>query len=414
MVLPTGAAAERRIVLYTATAHTLIHVLEWTYSALLVDIGHQYGAGFFVLGALSNVFSYAFGFAALPSGLLTDRLGSQRVLYLCLGGAGLAAVLVGLSPNIWVLAIALAVLGLTIGLYHPAGISLIAQGVRQRGMALGLHGVAGNLGIAATPLLAGALADAFSWRAAYFFLAGLSVVLGLILRAVRIADEGPPPAATVEPAVAPNPSGSQPPAAIMLAPLILVYAAFVLNGFVYSAARTFLPTHIRLKGYEDLAAAMTTVALLTGALGQYVGGSLTQRYRLERLAPIMPVLVVPALVLMGTTHQAMVVVASAAFVMFSFGGQPVFTSLIAEYTPGHLLGRSYGISFFASFGLASFGSTYAGFFADRWDTAAVFLALIPFAVLTIVVGLALLALARRQPQRPAEARIREPPPFRSD
>jgi len=117
---------------------------------------------------------------------------------------------------------------------------------------------------------------------------------------------------------------------------------------------------------------------------------------------------------MGTTHQAMVVVASAAFVMFSFGGQPVFTSLIAEYTPGHLLGRSYGISFFASFGLASFGSTYAGFFADRWDTAAVFLALIPFAVLTIVVGLALLALARGQPQRPAEARIREPPPFRSD
>ena len=183
----------------------------------------------------------------------------------------------------------------------------------------------------------------------------------------------------------------------------------MLNGFVYSAARTFLPTHIRLKGYEDLGAAMTTVALLTGALGQYVGGSLTQRYRLERLAPIMPVLVVPALVLMGTTHQALLVVAAAAFVMFSFGGQPVFTSLIADYTPARLLGRSYGISFFASFGLASFGSTYAGFFADRWDTSAVFLALIPVAILTVAVGLALLALAQRRPVTRAEMRIREPP-----
>jgi MFS family permease len=397
-------AAERRIVLYTASTHSLIHILEWTYAVLLVDIGDQYGAGFFLLGALSNVFSWAFGFAALPSGLLTDRLGTQRVLYLCLGSASLAAVLVGLSPNVWVLAVALAALGLAIGLYHPAGISLIAQGVRQRGMALGLHGVAGNLGIAATPLLAVTLADAFSWRAAYFFLAGLTLVLALALRPVRLTD-GQRPAA---PQPAPTGQGSEPPATLLLWPLILVYAAFVLNGFVYSAARTFLPTHIRLKGYEDWGAAMTTVALLAGALGQYVGGSLTQRYRLERLAPIMPLLVVPALVLMGTTHEALLVVAAAGFVMFSFGGQPVFTSLIADYTPARLLGRSYGISFFASFGLASFGSTYAGFFADRWDTAAVFLALIPVAILTVVVGLALLALAQRRPER-AATRVREPP-----
>jgi MFS family permease len=403
-------AAERRIILYTASTHSLIHILEWTYSALLVDIGYQYGAGFFLLGALSNVFSYAFGFAALPSGLLTDRLGSQRVLYLCLGGASLAAVLVGLSPNVWVLAIALAALGLAIGLYHPAGVSLIAQGVRQRGMALGLHGVAGNLGIAATPLLAVTVADASSWRAAYFLLAGLSLVLGLVLRAVRMGDEERPTApAPVAAAPASEPTGTR---TLLLWPLILVYAVFVLNGFVYSAARTFLPTHIRLKGYEDLGAAMTTVALLTGALGQYVGGSLTQRYALERLAPIMPILVVPALVLMGTAHEALLVVAAAAFVMFSFGGQPVFNSLIADYTPTRLLGRSYGVSFFASFGLASFGSTYAGFFADRWDTAAVFLALIPVAIMTAVVGLALSALAQRQPITRAEAGTREPPaPF---
>jgi len=405
MASPAGVgAAERRIVVYTAATHSLIHILEWTYSALLVDIGDQYGAGFFLLGALSNVFSYAFGFAALPSGLLSDRLGSQRVLYLCLGGASLAAVLVGLSPNVWVLAVALAALGLAIGLYHPAGISLIAQGVRQRGMALGLHGVAGNLGIAATPLLAVTFADAFSWRAAYFFLAGLALLLGLVLRVVRVADEERP--------AVPQPAPTAPgrgPTTLLLAPLILVYAAFVLNGFVYSAARTFLPTHIRLKGFEDLGAAMTTVALLAGALGQYVGGSLTQRYRLERLAPIMPVLVVPALVLMGTTHEALLVVAAAGFVMFSFGGQPVFTSLIADYTPSRLLGRSYGISFFAAFGLASFGSTYAGFFADRWDTAAVFLALIPVAILTVIVGLALLALAQRRPVVPRETAVREPP-----
>jgi MFS family permease len=406
MATPAGVAAtERRIVLYTASTHSMVHVLEWTYSALLVDIGHEYGAGFFLLGALSNVFSYAFGFAALPSGLLTDRIGTQRVLYLCLGGGSLAAVLVGLSPNVWVLAVALAALGLAIGLYHPAGISLIAQGVRQRGMALGLHGVAGNLGIAFTPLLAVTLSDAFNWRAAYFFFAGVTLVLGLVLRAVRIADDDRPATAPESATV----SGTEFSGKILLWPLILVYAAFVLNGFVYSAARTFLPTHIRLKGFEDLGAAMTTVALLAGALGQYIGGSLTQRYPLERLAPIMPVMVIPALFLMGTTQQALLVVAAAGFVMFSFGGQPVFTSLIADYTPARLLGRSYGVSFFASFGLASFGSTYAGFFADRWDTSAVFLALIPIAILTVMVGLALFMLARRGLGGSVAAGTRGPP-----
>jgi MFS family permease len=406
MATPAGVAAtERRIVLYTASTHSMVHILEWTYSALLVDIGNEYGAGFFLLGALSNVFSYAFGFAALPSGLLTDRIGTQRVLYLCLGGGSLAAVLVGLSPNVWVLAVALAALGLAIGLYHPAGISLIAQGVRQRGMALGLHGVAGNLGIAFTPLLAVTLSDAFNWRAAYFFFAGVTLILGLVLRAIRIADDDRPATAPESATV----SGTEFSAKILLWPLILVYAAFVLNGFLYSAARTFLPTHIRLKGFEDLGAAMTTVALLAGALGQYIGGSLTQRYPLERLAPIMPVMVIPALFLMGTTQQALLVVAAAGFVMFSFGGQPVFTSLIADYTPARLLGRSYGVSFFASFGLASFGSTYAGFFADRWDTSAVFLALIPIAILTVMVGLALLMLARRGLGGSVAAGTRGPP-----
>jgi hypothetical protein len=41
-------------------------------------------------------------------------------------GAGVMAVLVGLSPNEWFLAAALLGLGLTVGLYHPAGLSIMS------------------------------------------------------------------------------------------------------------------------------------------------------------------------------------------------------------------------------------------------------------------------------------------------
>jgi len=396
--------AERRIIAYTSAAHSLIHILEWTYAALLIKISLEFDIGFFLLGALGNVFAYAFGFGALPSGFLTDRLGSRRVLYVCMLGSGLSAVLVGISQTTLMLGIALALMGLTMGLYHPAGIALIAQKVRQRGMALGLHGVSGNLGIAFTPLLAGGLAFAFDWRAAYFFLAAMMVVLGVLLRYVSLSGETQRTEAEPMPAQPSQRSGSP------LVPLILIYSVFVLNGFVYSASRTFLPIHISSDGSEAMGDLLTTLALLMGAVGQYMGGFLSQRFPLERLAPLIAIMVVPCLIAMGTTSGLLLVVAAGGFVLFSFGGQPIFTGLIADYTPGRLLGRSYGLTFFAAFGLASVGSTYAGFFASRWDTtSAVFTALTPFAVLAFLLGVGLWLISRRRPG-PQETAQRQPSP----
>jgi len=395
---------ERRIIAYTSAAHSLIHILEWTYAALLIKISLEFDLGFFLLGALGNVAAFTFGFGALPSGFLTDRLGSRRVLYVCMLGSGLSAVLVGISQTSLMLGIALGLMGLTMGLYHPAGIALIAQRVRQRGMALGLHGVSGNLGIAITPLLAGGLAFAFDWRAAYFFLAALAVALGLLLRYVSLGGETQRAEAEPMPAQPSQRSGSP------LVPLILIYSVFVLNGFVYSASRTFLPTHISSEGSEAIGDVLATLALLMGAVGQYIGGSLSQRFPLERLAPLMAIMIVPCLIVMGVTSGALLVVAAGGFVMFSFGSQPIYTGLIADYTPGRLLGRSYGISFFAAFGLASVGSTYAGFFAARWDsTSAVFTALTPFAVVAFLMGVGLWVIWRRRP-RPKEEALRQPSP----
>ena len=44
--------------------------------------------------------------------------------------------------------------------------------------------------------------------------------------------------------------------------------------------------------------------------------------------------------------------------------QPVFTGLIADYSPAGAVGRSYGVSFFAGFGLGSLGGVIAGAMVD--------------------------------------------------
>ena len=364
-------AAERRLISYIAAAHGLVHVMELVYPALLSRIEEDFGMRSIISGAIATVFGWAFGSSAIPAGFLTDRLGSRQVrVYAFFGGAVMAA-LAGLAPNEWFLAAALAGLGLTIGLYHPAGLSATAQGVRQRGMALGLHGVAGNVGQALAPAVAVGLAIAIDWRAAFFFVAALSAALGIVLALTRLPVHGENEVKTAPP----PPEPGAPRGASFLVPLLVVYAGFVLSGMVYRGAITFLPKHLEELVNDDFGAAFVTVALLMGAVGQLAGGYLSHRVRLERLAPVIALATVPALALTALLSGAALVVLASVFVFLYFANQPVFTGLIADYAPEGAVGRSYGISFFAGFGLGSLGGVIAGAFVDRWDTEAAFLAL---------------------------------------
>ena len=390
-------SAQGRLILYTALAHGLVHTVELTYAALLLRIGDEFGQGEFVLGVVANAFAFTFGASALPAGLLVDRLGSRRVITFTFLAASASAFLVGISPSTAVLGVFLGLLGLSIGLYHPAGLSLIAQGAAQRGLALGYHGVAGNLGIALAPALATGLAAAIDWRAAYFFLAALCLGLVALLQAIHLPEGGRPAPAEGRAPAPPTSAGAS------LLPLVLVYGVFVLNGFIYRGSLTFLPAHIEEKVHISLwgidesavAGSLTTVALLAGAAGQYFGGNLAQRHALERVAPPLALALVPALLLMGVSGGLALVAASAAFVFFNFSGQPVYTSLIAEYSPRGAVGRSYGISFFAAFGLGSSAASVAGFFAEQWGTSSVFPVLAGFALLSLSLAVAIWRLAQR-------------------
>lgn len=397
------------LVTYISVVHGLIHTIEFSYAALLSRIDDEFGAGLFVLGIVANGFAFAFGFSALPSGLLVDRLGTRRVLLIAFTLAAGAALLVATSTNPVLLGLFLGLLGLSIGLYHPAGISFIAQATSRRGLALGWHGVAGNLGIAVAPVLAIGVAEAAGWRWAYVLLAALALVVALSLRVVRLE---PDAAADPEPARdSVTPDAALPPRsrARALLPLLLVYGIFVMNGFVYRGSLTFLPLHIEEQlsiswfGLDEawLASSLTTLALLAGAFGQLFGGVLSERHRLERLAVPLTFSMVPFLLLMGLTSGLPLVLFAALFVFADFSSQPIYTGLIADYTPEGALGRSYGISFFSAFGIGSLAATLAGFFADRWGTDSVFLALSGFMLITLTFALAIWQLGEREARPPA-------------
>lgn len=386
---------ERRLIGHVAAAHALTHIIELTYAVLLTRIQDDFGTRDVVMGAIATIFGWAFGSTAIPAGFLTDRLGSRRVLVYAFAGSTVMAVLVGLAPNAWFLAAALAGLGLSIGLYHPAGLSAMAQGVRQRGMALGLHGVAGNLGQALAPAIAVGLAIAVDWRLGFFCMAGLSALLAVFLSRAHLPVHGESEVLSAE-EIAEPPAEHAPGARNLLTPLLLTYAAFVLSGIVYRGAITYLPKHLEEGVSDDFGAAFVTVALVMGAVGQLLGGTISQRVRLERMAPVIGLATIPALVLTATLSGPLLVLVASAFVFFYFANQPVFTGLIADYTPPGAVGRSYGVSFFAGFGLGSTGGVIAGALVDTWDTGAAFLGLTAFMALVVGLSFALWMMAERR------------------
>ncbi|MFN8638471.1 MAG: MFS transporter [Dehalococcoidia bacterium] len=357
-----------------------------------------------------------FGMAALPAGYLSDRFGPRAVIGGAMGAAAVCALLVALAPTLPVLTVALAVLGAAIGLYHPPGTAMVSTVFERRGRAFAIHGIAGNLGVSAAPLIATAIALAINWRAAYVVLALLATSVALLVRLVapdRLEAQRRAHAATEAAVLQARAHAegsarrrSTPPAhrSWTAPPLLLVYAASIGTGFVYRGALTFLPTHLEqhlglaLFGWtpQAVAGAMSSLVLFAAVFGQIAGGMMSDRMPLERAAVPIVVLLVPALALVSVSSGAVLLLAAAAFGLVNFAQQPVFNGLVADYAPSNAAGRAFGVSFFLSFGVGSSAAWFAGLVAERWGTSGTFAMLAGIGLLLSMVIFAVVTSAERR------------------
>src|SRR5438132_1628072 len=176
------ARRERAIVWVTSVGHFLCHLAEVMFPCLLLAVCAEFSLardeGTFV-ALLGYVL---FGAGALPVGLWADRWGTRNLFcgyFFLVAGS---AVAVALAPSTLGLFLALTALGLAASIYHPAGLSMISLGVARRSRAMGMNGVAGNLGIASAPLVAWlAMAGLGDWRWAYVILAVLALSGGTMM-----------------------------------------------------------------------------------------------------------------------------------------------------------------------------------------------------------------------------------------
>jgi len=404
-----------RLVLLMSCCHGLVHVYELSFASVEQLVADDFGVDTAVTGWLGFSMRLPFGLFALAAGWLADRFGAKRLLLVYLFGSSAAALLAWLSPSLAVLFAVMFTLGTFAGIYHPAGVSLIAHQTQpeNRPMALGYHGIFGSMGIAAGPFLASlVLATGASWRQYYLVLTvpGVLLAVWLMLRLPQEHDD----TTTANPH-APADRGEDP--ARWDCYFILI-ASNVLAGFIYSAVLTFLPRYLADSGLNLEAALerfvhavgsgggefhpvstgnfLTGLVLLLGILGQYTAGRTARPSTLEPMMALTFFAVAPCLFWMGFATGIARVWAAALFAPLFFMHQPLFNSLVAKYVPRRRRSLSYGLSFTVGFGIGGTGSAFAGKVESTLGDYGAVVNYGTLAGLALVVGLLCLVLWRRQ------------------
>jgi len=389
---------ERKGITYAAACHALVHILEMAYGVVLIAIAADIGITLLVLGVLANVFGLAYGITALPIGVIADRMSATRLLGLSAIGIGVAAVLVSLAQGTIALGIGLSVLGVALGVFHPVANAFISRISTRVGLGFAYMGIGGNLGVAVGPIIVGAIASGSNWRIAYAVMAIPAIALGVLFMRFRDDRAAAPDRAPAHLAAAPTTLRQ------FLAPLVVVVLLGIFTGLIYRAVVTFLPTHLSTNVHMGgnginkvlLAGSFTTIALLFGVVGQFLGGYLCDRWSREGIVLLSTAITVPALVAVWAAGGTLLLGAAAVFAFFHFMSQPVFNALIADYTPVLWRGRMFGIYFFCSLAVGSFSATGLGYLAETRGIEMVFMACAAFAVAATLISVPLVVWSRRR------------------
>jgi len=356
---------EKRILGTTSAAHFLTHLYELTFPALALTMHDDLGWSLGDVLRLSFLMYLLFGLGALPFGLLADRWRAKGVLVIAMLGSGVGCLLVSRAQSEAGIIGALAIVGVCISGYHPAGMSLLSRFDGRRGRALGLNGVFGNLGSAMAPLVAGVLGFEFGWRTAYVFLGALGLVAGLVTLCIPLADGARTTQETASQPEARGRTGNLIGAfavlcvAMMIAGLAYRGVALVLPA-TFEAQTTFLRDILqriqvdRLEGISNLAATLIASGVYAvGMIGQVVGGHIADRHDLRKAYLIFHAASFPFVLAMGFCSEWALVLVAGAYVFFALGMQPIENSLVASLTPERWRSTSYGVKFVLNFGVGS-------------------------------------------------------------
>ncbi len=374
----------RSVLTITFLGHLLNHSLTLIYPVIMIQLVGLYpGTSLTTLGLLGTVHYFLYGLGAFPAGWLTDRLGARNILIIYFLGSAMAVLVLVMAASLAQLAVGLALLGLACSLYHPSGLTMISHHSPSISRHLGIHGIAGSLGLTLGPLVGGLVAAWYGWAAPYMVFGTFALFAGLYLWMTTSTDRS-----HVSPA---HPQAGR---SNRLRPLVYSYLIGIFMGLAHRGTLSFLPLHFSELFQGSLAPVMiggllTALVLASGILGQILGGRWGDAYRRERILGMVVALNIPLLVLMSYTRGWVLMGVAILWGVINFTYQPISNALISDFSNPRNRGTLFGIFHGLTFGVGALAATLAGAVGDHWGTAAIFMVMGLLLLPAVGVGLLL-------------------------
>lgn len=245
-------------------------VLSPLVPAIIEDLSVSTGA----IGLAFTCMWAAYAVTQYPAGALADRYGEKSVVLVALAAAGLTSVLLAAAPVYGLFLVGAVLLGGSVGLYPPAGSSLLTKRFTNTGSALGFHVAGANIAGLIAPIAAVFVAARFGWRAAPLLTTAIVAPLFvLVLAGVRPTP--PDDGESVRTRLAPGGAVS----VLSRPPIAFTAVLATIGTFAFGAVASFLPTFlVRFRGLPTAeAGTIFGVVYLCSALAMPATGRLSDR-----------------------------------------------------------------------------------------------------------------------------------------
>jgi MFS family permease len=339
--------ADFRTIGLVGLAHGTSHFFHMLLPPLFPLFVRDFGVSYAQLGLVVTVFFVVSAIGQALAGFLVDRVGARPVLFAAIACFAAAAVLGSAAQGLDGLVLAAVVAGLGNSPFHPVDFTILNRRVSspRLGHAFSVHGISGNLGWAAAPLLQLAIVRATgSWRWALLACAAWAlVVLALLLWQRHALDDGSPARPAGDAGAASDGTFSF----LLLPSVWLCFLFFFFSTCALSAILSFAsPALARMYAMPvETTAIVVTGFMVASAAGMMVGGFLSARS--SRLEHVIGLCLAAAAVLLAAGGSGVLPgpMALAVTALSGFGvglAGPSRDMLIRRASPPGATGRVYG------------------------------------------------------------------------
>ncbi|MFB6134617.1 MAG: MFS transporter [Halanaeroarchaeum sp.] len=381
----------RLLIVSTFVPHFLMHALVSSLPLFVPLWLTEFAVSRATIGTTMGGLYVFFGGAAIPVGILADRYGSVPFLEIFLFGSGAGALVLGLSGSYLGLVLALLIIGVAGGLYHPPSFRLLSRQSYSSSSLFAYHNVGGNLGLGVGPLLTALLLTAVDWRTAMLIAAVVFGLVGILFH-VFGPDREVPDRTNEEDGLLSGRLGS-----VFTVGFVFVLVIYLLQGIYHRGVVVFIPdylTEVTTLGAISIfdrrlppSRWVYSMMLMVGVGGQLFGGYVDERVRSTGLIAVQLAVMAGLIVLLGRTSgiALFAVIALYGFTMSVIA--PILQNLVARHTADSDRGLAYG--FTSAGGTAAgglLGASLAGWLATVSSYPAMFgtLAVIPVLALAVL------------------------------